>query len=81
MHITISNVRDTSWHSVRISQDRRDHARLPTQPMQRVLLQETCAESSARIAFRLDDAGDDVGGIDCDDSDIDDVEDNACMSY
>ena len=49
--------------------------------MQRVLLQETCAESSARIAFRLDDAGDDVGGIDCDDSDIDDVEDNACMSY
>ena len=44
--------------------------------MQRVLLQETCAESIARIAFRLDDdSGDDVGGIDCDDSNVDDVED------
>ena len=31
------------------------------QAMQRVLLQETCAEPSARIAFRLDDADDDVG--------------------
>jgi len=51
------------------------------QAMQRVLLQETCAESSARIAFRLDDAGDDIGGIDCDDSDDDDAKGDACMSY
>ena len=48
------------------------------QAMQSVLLQETCAESLARMAFRLDDAGDDVGGIDCDDSDDDDAEGDAC---
>ena len=46
--------------------------------MQRVLLQETCADSSARIAFRLDAAGVGIGGIGCDDSDGVDVQDDAC---
>ena len=48
--------------------------------MQRDQLQETCAESIARVAFRLHDAGDDVGDIEGDDSDVDDVEDDAGMS-